>query len=112
MEGASIRSAVAEKAQDDLFGGLELLSQSSPDCNREVAAYDASGAQVPVLDIRNMHRAAFPFAVPTRAAEHFSHHLVVMRLLGFGCTGDFIPMCMGVTMTAMGAGDQVIIAQG
>ena len=35
-----------------------------------------------------------------------------MLLLGFGSLGSFVAMCMSMTMTAVGAGDEIIIPQG
>ena len=111
VEVARIRGAFAEETQDHPLGPHNLLGERRADCHRNIAADDAGSAQVAVLHIGDVHRAAFAFAVASRFAQYFGHHFVVMVLLGFERFGNFIAVGMGVPVAAVGAGDQVIIAK-
>ncbi len=91
---------------------MQLLGQRRADGHGDVAADDAGGAQVAVLHVGDVHRAALALAVAAGLAQHFGHHLVVVLLLGLGRLGMCVAVGVGVAVAAVGAGDQVVVAQG
>ena len=111
VEGALVGSAVAEEADDDPVGALELLRQRRAHGHGQVAADDAGGAQVAVFRVRDVHRAALALAVAGRLPHDLGHHLVVVFLLGLGALGVFVAVRVGVAVPAVRAGDQIVIAQ-
>ncbi len=112
MEGAGVRRAVPEEAEDDAIRPLEVFREGGAGGDRNVAGNDAGGAQVPPTDVRDMHGAAAAATVAGGLAEQLRHHGVPVRLalrLGFG---HQIPHRAAVTVAAMGAGDQVAAGDG
>ncbi len=111
VEGALVGGAIAEEADHHAVGAHQLLRQRRADGHRQVAAHDARGAQVAVIHVGDVHRAALALAVAARFAHHLGHHLVVVFLLGLRRFGSLVAVGVRVAMPAMGAGDEVVIAQ-
>ena len=90
---------------------LSFCGQRRADRDGHVAADDAGRAQVAVLHVGDVHRAALALAVAARLAEHLGHHLVVVRLLLLVRLGGRVAVRVAVTVAAVRAGDQVVVAQ-
>ncbi len=79
--------------------------------HRDVAAHDAGGAQVALLHVGDVHRATPAQAVAGLAAAQLGHHLVIVFLLGLFGLGDDCAPGVAVPVAAVGAGDQIVVAQ-
>ncbi len=109
MEVTGVGCAVAKEAEHYGIGAFNLLSQASTNGNRQVPANDTRGAQVAMGHISDVHGTALTLTIAAGFTQNLGHHLVVMFLLGLGGLGCHVAMRMGMTMTAVGAGDEVTI---
>ena len=87
MEGSLVGSTVTEKADADLVASPELGRKSGSGCCRQAAADNTVGPQNTEIEIGNMHRTTFAFAVPGLTPIQLGHHAVQIRTFG-----DAVPM--------------------
>ena len=110
VKGAFIGCAIAEEAYYHPVGSLQFLGECRTDSHRDVTPNNTGGSQIAMLHVGNMHGATLPLAVAAAFAQYFCHHFVVVVLFGIQCFGRLIAVCVGMTMPAMCARDQIIIA--
>ena len=112
MKGAFVGCAFAKEADNHAVCSLHFLSKRRANCHSDIAADDASGAEVAMFHVGDVHGTALALAISAGLAQHFSHHLVVVFLLGLRGLGIFVAVGMRMSMSAVCAGDHVIVAQG
>ena len=93
-------STVAEETDRHLVGPAHLDRESDARRGGQAPADDAGGADDALAEIRDVHRAALALAVAVRPAVQLGKHVLHVTALG-----DH------VVMTAVRAGDVVILAQ-
>ena len=82
VEDALTERAFAEEADRDAILPEHLRGVRRPGRQRRAAAHDRVRAQVPVLVVRDVHRAAFAAAVPGFLAEQLRVHAIDHGALG------------------------------
>src|SRR5205823_459990 len=101
VQDALVQGAVAEEADRDLVGAPDLRRQGRAGRDAHPAADDAVGPEDAPVDVGDVHAAALALAVAGRLAEQLSHHQLDVAALGDA-----------VAVAAVGAGDEVVLAQG
>ena len=97
---ADVGRTVAEERDRDARLAAHLEGEARADDRREPAADDRVRAQVPALDVVEVHRAAVPVAAALDLPVELRHDLVRMRALG-----ERVPV------RAVGRGDHVALLQ-
>ncbi len=101
VQQALPQRAVAEEARGDLTAAAHLGRERGAGGDAGRTADDGIGAEVARLRIRDVHRAALAAAVTRLLAEQLGEHPVDRGTLG-----------QAVAVAAVGAGDEVVAAQG
>ncbi len=99
VQDALLERAVAEEADRDRAGVLELRGQRRAGRQAHAAADDAVGAEHVLVHVGDVHAAALAARVAGGAAEQLGHHALDVAALGDG-----------VAVAAVGAGDVVVRA--
>ena len=82
VEGADVRGAVAEERDGNARLVAELERERGPDDRRQPAADDGVRAQVPALDVVEVHRAAVAVRAALELPVELRHQLVRVGSLG------------------------------
>src|SRR5919106_39389 len=101
VEHALTERSLAEEARGDTVGALQLGGHRGAGRDAGAAGDDGVGAEVAGLGIGDVHRAAFAVAVARLLAEELGEHPI-----------DGGALRETVTVTAVGAGDDVLATKG
>ena len=100
MEGADVRRAVAEEGDGDARLVAQLERKRGAGDRRQPAADDGVRAEVPALDVVQVHRAAVAVRAALELAVELGHQLVRVR-----------PLRERVAVRAVRRGDDVAVLE-